>query len=211
MSATKAIKGTKPGGTHVTGPGGLAVGEFARWYRARTLAVWNNLDLVAVERLAIEVQRCERERRTVWVMGNGGSASTASHLACDLSKTAHVKGRARIKCVSLNDNAAYMTAVGNDLSYDKVFAHQLEGLVERGDLVILVTGSGNSSNMLAAAAVAKKAGAVTAGLLGFDGGALKKAVDFCVLVSSDQYGVIEDVHMAVGHVVTFWLKQRRSP
>jgi D-sedoheptulose 7-phosphate isomerase len=161
-----------------------------------------------VARLAGEVERCEREGRSIWVMGNGGSAATASHLATDLSKTAYVKGRKRIKCVCLNDNAAYMTAIGNDLSFDETFSYQLEGLVSKGDLVILITGSGNSKNVLAAAAVSRRAGARTAALLGFDGGVLKKAVDLVVLVPSDQYGVIEDAHMAVGHMITFWLKQR---
>ena len=194
---------------HVTGPGGLSAAKFANWYRDQALSVWDELDLEAVERLAREVERCERQGRTIFVMGNGGSAATASHLATDLSKTAYVKGRKRIKCVSLADNAAYMTAIGNDLSYDEIFSFQLEGLVRKGDLVILVTGSGNSPNMLKAAAAAEKAGAVSAALLGFDGGRLKFAVDFHVLVASDQYGVIEDVHMSIGHIVTFWLKQRR--
>lgn len=211
MSAEKKLKGTRPGQTHKTGPGGLSAAEFGRWYRDQSLTAWQSLDLAAVERLAVEVARCEKTRRTIWVMGNGGSAATASHLATDLSKTAHVKGRPRIKCVSLNDNTAYMTAIGNDIGFDEVYSIQLEALVEPRDLVIFVTGSGNSRNILEAARVAKKAGAVTAGLLGFDGGALKSLVDFHVLVASDQYGVLEDVHMSIGHIVTFWLKQRRSP
>jgi D-sedoheptulose 7-phosphate isomerase len=210
MSAAEKIKGTKPGATHVTGLGGLSASQFADWYRGRTLEVWESLDLTAVARLAREVERCERAGRTVWVMGNGGSAATASHLATDFSKTAHVKGRKRIKCVCLNDNAAYLTAIGNDLSFDETFSYQLEGLAAKGDLVVLITGSGNSKNILAAAAAAKKAGATVAALLGFDGGALKRAADVAVLVASDQYGVIEDAHMAIGHIVTFWLKQRRA-
>jgi D-sedoheptulose 7-phosphate isomerase len=209
MSATKrVIKGTKPGATHATGPGGRSSGEFARWYREEALCCWENLDLAAVEKLAREVERCEREGRTIWTMGNGGSAATASHLAVDLGKTAHVKGRARIRCVCLNDNAAYMTAIANDLSYDKVFSEQLASLVQKDDLVILITGSGNSPNLLEAARVAKGEGAVVAALLGFDGGKLKAAADLNVLVNSGQYGVIEDFHMSVGHMVTFWLKQR---
>ncbi|MDE2039021.1 MAG: SIS domain-containing protein [Elusimicrobia bacterium] len=206
-----AIKGTEPGRLHVTGPGGLDAARFARWYRERTLSAWDGLDLAAVKRLALEARRCERQGRTIWVVGNGGSAATASHLACDLSKTSHVKGRRRIKCVCLNDNAATLTAIANDLGFRSVFSHQLEALAERGDLVVLVSGSGNSPNLLAAAEAARKAGATTAALLGFDGGALKRAVDFHVLVSSDQYGIIEDAHMAIGHIVTFWLKQRRVP
>ena len=211
MSVANKIRGTKPGQTHQTGPGGRSASVFARWYREQSLAVWSGLDLAAIERLAYEIQRCEREGRAIFVMGNGGSAATASHLATDLSKTAYVEGRKRIKCVSLNDNAAYMTAIGNDLSFDHTFSFQLEGLIRKGDLVILISGSGNSKNLMQAAFCAKKARAVTAALLGFDGGALKRMVDIAVLVASDQYGVIEDVHMAIGHIVTFWLKQRRRP
>jgi D-sedoheptulose 7-phosphate isomerase len=204
-----AIRGTKPGATHTTGPGGLSAAEFGRWYKDQALAVWKSLDLDAVARLAAEIERCEKDGHTVWVLGNGGSAATASHLATDLAKTSRVKGGKRLKCVSLADNVAYMTAVANDLSFDKIFSFQLEGLVEKKDLVLIVTGSGNSANVLDAARAARKAGAATAALLGFDGGALKGLVDLSVLVESDQYGVIEDAHMAVGHIVAFWLKQRR--
>jgi D-sedoheptulose 7-phosphate isomerase len=210
MSANNKTGSTKPGGTHVTGPGGQSASGFAAWYKDVALKCWQSLDLKAVERLSLEIERCEREGSTIWVMGNGGSAATASHLATDLSKTAYVKGRKRIKCVCLNDNAAYMTAIGNDLSFDSVFSEQLEGLIAPKDLVVLITGSGNSPNLLAAAAVAKKNGAVTASLLGFDGGKLKGQSDFYVLVDSDQYGVIEDFHMSVGHMAAFWLKQRKS-
>lgn len=211
MSATKrVIKGTKPGATHATGPGGQSAAAFARWYREEALHCWENLDLAAVERLAAEIERCEKEGRTIWTMGNGGSASTASHLATDLSKTAYVAGRPRVKCVCLNDNAAYMTAIANDHHFDRVFSDQLAGLVQKDDLVVLITGSGNSPNLLEAARVAKGEGAVVAALLGFDGGKLKAAADFHVLVPSDQYGVIEDFHMSVGHMAAFWLKQRKD-
>lgn len=210
MSATRKIKGTKPGATHATGPGGQAAGAFARWYREESRRCWEELDVAAVERLALEVERCEREGRAIWTMGNGGSAATASHLATDLSKTAYVAGRPRIRCIALNDNAAYMTAIGNDLSFDRVFSEQLAGVVQKGDLVIMITGSGNSPNLLEAARVAKEKGAVVAAMLGFDGGKLKAEADISVLVSSDQYGVIEDFHMSIGHMAAFWLKQRKG-
>lgn len=210
MSATRKIKGTKPGATHATGPGGQAAGAFARWYRGEARRCWDELDLSAVERLAREIERCERGGHGVWTMGNGGSAATASHLATDLAKTAHAQGRPRIRCVCLNDNAAYMTAIANDIGYDEVFALQLSGLVKAKDLVILVSGSGNSPSVLRAARVAKEQGATVAALLGFDGGKLKSEADISVLVSSDQYGVIEDLHMSIGHMAAFWLKQRKG-
>jgi D-sedoheptulose 7-phosphate isomerase len=209
MSPNKTIRGTKPGRTHVTGPGGLGAIEFAGWYRDRMLEQWKELDLKAVAKLADWIVAAQKAGRHVYVMGNGGSAATASHLATDFSKTAHVAGRAPVRCVSLADNVAYITAIGNDLSFDDVFSRQLENLLEKGDVVLLVSGSGNSPNLLKAAALARSRGAKTAALLGFDGGKLKSAVELSVLIPSDQYGVIEDLHMSVGHIITFFLKQRK--
>lgn len=210
MSANRKVAGTKPGAVHKTGPGGLDPKAFADWYRRQTLEQWKSLDLEAVARLAGAVVEAERSGRMVYVMGNGGSAASASHIACDFSKTASVKGRKQVKCLSLADNAAFITAVGNDLSFEDIFSRQLENVLEKGDLVILVTGSGNSPNMIQAAQLARDRGAVTAGLLGFDGGRLLKMVDIPMLVPCDQYGVVEDMHMAVCHIVTFYLKQRRG-
>ncbi len=143
----------------------------------------------------------------MWVIGNGGSAATASHWSVDLTKTAATAARPGVRCLSLTDNVAFITAVGNDLSFDEVFAKQLEGQVAKGDLVVLISGSGNSPNLIAAAKAAESAGAVTVGILGFDGGALKALVKLAVVVPSQQYGVIEDVHMGLGHIITFYLKQ----
>ena len=210
MSASKKkIAGTKPGGTHVTGPGGLDAAGFSRWYREQTVARWKDLDLKAVAALADAVAECQDQGRQIFIAGNGGSAATASHMATDFCKTAEAKGRAPVKCVSLTDNVSYITAIGNDLSFDDIFSRQLENLIEPGDLLILVTGSGNSPNLLKAAELAHKRGARTAALLGFDGGALAKLAQVKVLVPSDQYGCIEDLHMSVGHIVAFYLKQRR--
>ncbi len=209
MSANRVFKGTLPGRTHKTGPGGLDARAFARWYRQQSVAVWEDLDLDAVASLADAVLAVQRRGRTIYVMGNGGSAATAAHVATDLSKTAAVAGAAPVKCVSLADNAAYITAIGNDISFDDIFSRQLENLLEEGDLVLLVTGSGNSPNLLKAAALAKQRGATAAALLGFDGGKLKRMVDIAVLVASDQYGVIEDLHLAVNHILTFFLKQAK--
>jgi len=210
MSADKKIQGTKPGQVHVTGPGGLDAEGFARWYRDQSLAQWQALDLKAVAQVAAAVENAQRKGRQVFVMGNGGSAATASHIATDLCKTAAVAGQPLIRCVSLADNVAFITAIGNDLSFDDIFSRQLENLLQPEDVVILVSGSGNSGNLLKAAELANKRGAVSVGLLGFDGGKLKALVKIPLLVSSDQYGVIEDIHMSIGHILTFFLKQRKS-
>lgn len=208
MSAKK-LSGTKPGAKHVTGPGGQSAEKFAKWYQGESLAAWKSLDLDSVGSLAHAIEAAHNEGGTVYVMGNGGSAATASHLAVDLSKTACVPGRNLIKCVCLNDNIPTLTAVSNDISFEQVFSHQIDALVEPGDLVLLISGSGNSPNLIAAVEAARRCDAAVASMVGFDGGKLKGLSDVVVHVRSEQYGVIEDLHMSVGHSVAFWLKQRK--
>jgi D-sedoheptulose 7-phosphate isomerase len=203
------VRSTRPGGYHALGPGGLGVKEFAGWYRSQAVAQWNRLDLKALERIARLIESTRAAGRFVWVCGNGGSAATAAHVGCDFGKTAAVKGRKPLKTVSLCDNTAFMTAIGNDLSFDETFSRQLESLAGRGDLVLLVSGSGNSPNLLRAAKTARSLGAKVASLLGFDGGKLKALSDEYLLVPSDQYGVVEDMHMSIAHVLTFYLKQKK--
>ena len=193
----------------MTGPGGLSAADFARWYRDRALEQWSSLDIAAIARLADCLVRVEKERRTVWVIGNGGSAATSWHISTDFAKTASRPGRPQLRCLSLTDNVAFITAIANDLSFDDIFSRQLENVLVKGDLLLIVSGSGNSPNLLKAAALAKARGARTAALLGFDGGALKRRVDIPILVSSDQYGVIEDMHVAIDHILAFFLRQRK--
>jgi D-sedoheptulose 7-phosphate isomerase len=204
--ATPGLAATNMTGT---GPGGLSVREFAQWYRDRELEQWQVLDLAAIEKIAKALETAEKKGRTVYVMGNGGSAATASHIATDWSKTAERKGKKLIRCMSLNDNVAFMTAIGNDLGYDELFSRQMENLVDKGDVVVMISGSGNSPNVIKAAELAKKRGAVTVAMTGFAGGKLRKMVDICLHIPSDQYGVIEDMHMAAGSILAFYLKQRR--
>ena len=210
MSAAKKerISSTRPGAFHLVGPGGLSAEQFAAWYRKESLRQWENLDLRSVAKLAEKIIKVEKQRREIFVMGNGGSAATASHWATDLSKTAHASGHLMIRCRSLSENIPYLTAIGNDISFDDCFSRQLENILNPGDLVILISGSGNSKNLIKACQLAKEKKAQTVGILGFDGGRLKTMVDLPLIVPSNQYGVIEDMHMAIGHVITFYLKQR---
>ncbi len=203
------IRGTKPGATHILGPGGLRVEAFASWYRARTIEQWERLDMTALARVAAVVERAQAAGRFIWVCGNGGSAAISAHVGCDFGKTAAKPGAKRLKCVSLADNTAYLTAIGNDLSFDEIFSRQLENVVAKDDVVLLISGSGNSRNLIAAAKLARKRGARVVSLLGFDGGKLKGLSDEILLIPSDQYGVIEDMHMSIAHILTFYLKQRR--
>lgn len=145
---------------------------------------------------------------TVFIAGNGGSASTASHFACDLAKGTITQGRPRFRVVSLTDNLPLMTAWSNDVAYEDVFAEQLCNLMNRGDVLVAFSGSGNSSNVLRAVELAHRVGGITIGLSGFDGGRLSDMVDVPVVVPCDCMEQIEDVHLVLCHLVCTVLRER---
>jgi D-sedoheptulose 7-phosphate isomerase len=141
-------------------------------------------------------------RRHVFVLGNGGSASTATHFACDLSKATVVEQRSRLRVTALNDNVALLTAWANDATYDQVFAEPLRNLLDPGDIVIAISASGNSTNVLEAVRVARSMGAVIVGMAGSGGGRLLQMVDIALLADSSDHGVVEDCHLALQHAIT---------
>ena len=160
-----------------------------------------------VRRVADALRKARDAGRRVFIMGNGGSAATASHMACDLAKTAITAGKKRLKAVSLTDNAPLLTAWGNDSAYDDVFAEQLRNLVETGDVVIGISGSGNSANVLKAIEVAREAGASTIGFTGHPGGRLRELVDISVMIPSGRIEQAEDGHLILDHAVTVALRE----
>jgi D-sedoheptulose 7-phosphate isomerase len=173
---------------------------------ARLCEVLNSLpfpDLAAAIDLLIEATL---SRKTVFVVGNGGSASTASHMACDLAKTAQTGSGLGLRIISLADNAALMTALGNDESFDEIFSRQLGMLARRDDLLILISGSGKSPNCIRAAEVARSMGMKCIALLGMGGGPAAKLADISIVVGSDDYGIIEDAHLVMNHIITECLK-----
>lgn len=146
--------------------------------------------------------------KTVYVFGNGGSAALASHCACDLGKGTVINGNRRFRVIALTDNVPLMTAWANDGCYDDIFAEQLTPFIDKGDIALAISGSGNSPNVLKALEVAREAGAFTIGLTGFQGGKMKPLCDLCVIVPSDNMQVIEDLHVCVNHSVFTSLRSR---
>lgn len=166
----------------------------------------------AVERIGETLLAAARDGRQVFFAGNGGSASTASHLACDLGKTvlgpAPEARRSRFRVVSLVDNSALLTAWANDVSYESVFAEQVKMLARNDDVLVVISASGSSPNVVEAVSVAREIGVHTIGLLGCDGGRLVDLIDQHVVVDCDDYGHIESVHLVLGHLLTQWLAER---
>lgn len=143
------------------------------------------------------------EGRQVFLLGNGGSASTCSHIVNDFQKCIYLAGGKTFRCTSVTDNVALITAWANDTAYDNVFAEQLRPWVNPGDLVFCVSGSGNSPNVLKAARLAGELGAYTVGLCGYQGGKLAPLVDEALVIPCDNMQRIEDCHMIVLHLL-FW-------
>lgn len=141
-------------------------------------------------------------QKTVYIFGNGGSAATAIHMAADLSKNTAVAGQPRLRAISLCENMAHFSAVANDLGYDNVFQEQLLTFANAGDLVIAISGSGNSPNVLKGVRAAKRIGVTTVGMSGFAGGKLATMVDVPVVVPNHSMEQVEDLHMILEHSIT---------
>jgi D-sedoheptulose 7-phosphate isomerase len=148
------------------------------------------------------------EGKQVFVFGNGGSAATASHMVCDLRKGASVPGKPRLRMTCLSDNTPLMTAIGNDISYEDVFVEQLISQVQEGDVVIAISCSGNSPNVLKAVEYAKKCGAVSIGFTACGGGLLGSLVDLSITLSTRDFGQAEDIHLSLEHLLSYMVKSR---
>lgn len=151
-----------------------------------------------------------KKNKKIFILGNGGSAANASHMAADLGKGTLLRiydeDEKRFRVLSLTDNTAYLTALANDLSYEDVFVQQLRNLLDKGDILIVLSGSGNSPNLIKAVKYARKVGSKSIGFLGFkSGGKLGSMVDLPVLVDSNSYGHSEDIQLILDHIITSWI------
>jgi D-sedoheptulose 7-phosphate isomerase len=174
-------------------------------------AVLRRVDLDSIERIVNRLRFARDNAGTVFVAGNGGSAATASHWVNDLGKATKRSGRAPMRVMCLSDNASWLTALANDDGYDEVFSGQLDNFARDDDLLVVISASGNSPNLVRAVEVAGRRGAVTIGLLGFDGGVLKDRLDECVWLSTEKgaYELVEDAHSIICHILTSCLANDR--
>jgi D-sedoheptulose 7-phosphate isomerase len=183
-------------------------------YMAGLAATLSQVDTAQLAEIVAVLLRAQENGNTVFTMGNGGHANTAAHMVNDIAKHTIssdakncVVSAKRFRTMCLNDSVSLMTGVGNDMGYDYVFSEQLENWCQPGDVVIGISGSGNSPNVLKAFDVAKQRGATSICLSGKGGGKSRTAADICVVVPSDKMVQIEDVHLAINHAVADELKK----
>ncbi len=150
------------------------------------------------------------ENRTIFIMGNGGSAATASHFCCDFNKGMSFGKDKKFKMICLNDNIATMLAYANDTDYSNVFVEQLKNFFNKGDIVIGISGSGNSKNVLKAIEFANSNGGITIGLTGFNGGILKQIAGYSVNTNINDMQITEDIHMMLCHMIYNILTNQKS-
>ena len=164
-------------------------------------SVLDNLNHTEILTVANTLKYARDNGNQVFIFGNGGSASTASHFACDINKGVSSNVNKRFKVICLNDNVPIMLAYSNDIGYDVVFSEQLKNQLQAGDVVIGISGSGNSKNIILAMETAKMFKAITIGITGFDGGKLREIADYSFNANITDMQLSEDIHMIWVHIM----------
>jgi len=184
--------------------------QFAEDYYRKFAAMLTSFDKAPLDGILEVFEHVAASGGTLWVAGNGGSAAISDHTVCDTSKGTYVDGQPPIRSVSLSSNVPMMTAIGNDISYDQIFRQQLIYYLQPTDAVLLVSSSGNSPNVVEACHYAKERGVPTIAFVGFKGGKLKQLADHVIHIQIENYGIAEDTHQSLIHVLTQFLMKRRT-
>lgn len=185
-------------------------GTFVDAYYRRFAQILESFDKAPMERALTIFQDVAAANGTLWVAGNGGSAAISDHTVCDVTKGTHVEDGQPIRSISLASNVPMITAIGNDIHYDQIFREQLVYYLQAGDAVLLVSSSGNSPNVVEACKYALSRSVPTIAFVGFQGGELKRLADCVIHIEVDNYGIAEDTHQSLIHVLTQYIKQQRE-
>ena len=172
-----------------------------REYLNRDIEAFNKLNIDEINTAMEAIYHAWERGSTIYVMGNGGSAATDSHMVCDFNKGVSLNTGRKFKLICLNDNIPIITAIANDISYDKIFELQLKDVVTKDDLVLAISGSGNSKNIVNAVSYAKSIGTKIVGMTGYHGGKLRELADYHLHVPVDDMQVTEDFHMIFVHMM----------
>ena len=184
--------------------------DYAKNYIKRLQSILDNLDIESVVKVIDEFIEARDRGSTIFFMGNGGSAATSDHFANDLNVCASPEGQPPFKSLSLSSNSAYLTCLGNDFGYESIFARQLKNLMKASDVVVGISASGNSPNVVNALEYASQKGGIPVAIVGFDGGQMKKIAKHVIHVKSEkgEYGPVEDLHMILDHLISTCLAHK---
>ena len=182
--------------------------DFVDDYYRSFVNVLQTFDRAPMQAILETLEAVQASGGCVWIAGNGGSAAIADHAVCDATKGTHVPGEPPLRTFSLVSNTAMLTALSNDVSYKDALRQQLEYYLRPGDAVLLVSSSGNSPNVVEACRYAKSEGVSTIAFVGFEGGELRRMADHVVWIPIENYGIAEDTHQSLIHVITQYLRAR---
>ena len=177
-------------------------------YRAREIEVYEKLDLVSVNTVMNVLEEARLFGRKIFICGNGGSASTASHFVCDFNKLVPKNQEQKYDFECLSDNAPMMMAIANDFGYDEVFRFMLRDKMKTGDILIGISGSGNSKNVVNAFEYAKEIGGTIIAIVGYNGGKIKAMADYSIHVDVNDMQISEDLHLVLDHMMISALSHR---
>lgn len=190
----------------MTKPSSITFRQYVASYQEAYVQALRLLPFEQLETLYQWLERVRAQGRWVYVCGNGGSLMNAMHMVCDSTKGTVVKGRKRLKMMSLGAETATLTAYANDYSYEDVFSEPALTYMEKGDVLIALSASGNSPNVVKAVRCAKQKGAKTVAILGFGGGKVKSLVDLAIVIPHKNYGHAEDIQMYIFHIISQFQK-----
>lgn len=186
------------------------VGTYLIGYAARLKIALEDVNQAMLANACAAIEGASSAGRRVFSVGNGGSAAISDHLCCDLTKGTHVPGHPIVDATSLTANVALYSALANDFGFEEVFARQLAFIAKEGDVLLAISSSGRSPNILAAVAMAREKGLTTIGLSGFAGGDLRHNADISLHVDVANYGIVEDAHQALMHIMAQFIACRRD-
>lgn len=184
--------------------------DFLASYQAELIKHLQLLDAQAIRDMVDTLVEAYHQDKQIFVMGNGGSAATANHFACDFGKNAVQGDRRRFRILSLSSSVEHITALGNDIAFEQIFRHQLINLLNEGDVVLAISASGNSPDIVRGLEYARERKAKVLGLAGFTGGRLKELSDQCIVAEMDSYERVEDMHLILLHIIICYLKEHQE-
>jgi D-sedoheptulose 7-phosphate isomerase len=181
--------------------------DYFRAYSTNIAEAWRTIDQTAIAHGAKLLKECLVRDGIIYACGNGGSAAITNHLLCDFHKGIQTSTTIKPRVISLSSHLELITAIANDISYDDVFVYQLNTMARPGDLLITISSSGNSENIVRAAQWAKQNAIPTISLVGFSGGRSAAIADATIHVAAENYGIVEDIHQSVMHIFAQFLRQ----